>query len=121
MSLLVNRIEKKGKERVKKMAGETVEELNKKLKIQSDIIKGYEKVLRLNEQELANADEIIRMYEQIIDYSRSELKEAKETVQASSMVSNLSRDELMDAFDKIKKLEESNRKLREESLKFNKD
>jgi len=103
------------------MSQEIIDDLNKKLKIQSDIIRGYEKVLRLNEQELSNADEIIRMYEQISDYSRSELKEAKETVQASSMVSNLSRDELMSAFDKIKALEEANRKLREESLKFNKD
>ncbi|TGJ99160.1 hypothetical protein EHO59_14875 [Leptospira semungkisensis] len=97
---------------------DSVEELQKKIKIQNDIIKGYEKVLRLNEQELENADEIIRMYETIIQYSGQELKNVKEAFDATSIVTNLSRDELITAMTKIKDLELANKKLREESLKF---
>ncbi|EIE01786.1 MULTISPECIES: hypothetical protein [Leptospira] len=97
---------------------DSVEELQKKIKIQNDIIKGYEKVLRLNEQELENADEIIRMYETIIQYSGQELKDVKEAFDATSVVTNLSRDELISAMNRIKELELANRKLREESLKF---
>ncbi|GBF37605.1 MULTISPECIES: hypothetical protein [Leptospira] len=97
---------------------DSVEELQKKIKIQNDIIKGYEKVLRLNEQELENADEIIRMYETIIQYSGQELKDVKEAFDATSIVTNLSRDELISAMNRIKELELANRKLREESLKF---
>ncbi|TGK08741.1 hypothetical protein EHO61_08620 [Leptospira fluminis] len=97
---------------------ESIEELKKKIKIQNDIIKGYEKVLRLNEQELENADEIIRMYETIIQYSGQELKNVKEAFDATSIVTNLSRDELITAMNRIKELELTNKKLREESLKF---
>ncbi|TGK04205.1 hypothetical protein EHQ53_03390 [Leptospira langatensis] len=97
---------------------DSVEELQKKIKIQNDIIKGYEKVLRLNEQELENADEIIRMYETIIQYSGQELKNVKEAFDATSIVTNLSRDELITAMSKIKDLELANKKLREQSLKF---
>ncbi|TGL59473.1 hypothetical protein [Leptospira sarikeiensis] len=97
---------------------DSVEELQKKIKIQNDIIKGYEKVLRLNEQELENADEIIRMYETIIQYSGRELKDVKEAFDATSVVTNLSRDELISAMNRIKELELANKKLREESLKF---
>ncbi len=98
---------------------ETVESLQKKVQAQSDIIKGYEKVLKLNEKELANADEIIKMYESIIDYSSHEMKNAQETLQASDIVSNISRDELITALGKIKELENANIKLREEALKLN--
>ncbi|PJZ49604.1 hypothetical protein [Leptospira saintgironsiae] len=97
---------------------DSVEELQKKIKIQNDIIKGYEKVLRLNEQELENADEIIRMYETIIQYSGQELKDVKEAFDATSVVTNLSRDELISAMNRIKELEHANKRLREESLKF---
>ncbi|TGK35075.1 hypothetical protein EHQ12_15865 [Leptospira gomenensis] len=97
---------------------DSIEELQKKLKIQNDIIKGYEKVLRLNEQELENADEIIRMYEGIIQYSGKELKDAKEAFDATNVVTNLSREELMGALSRIKELEGANKKLREESLRF---
>lgn len=97
---------------------DSVEELQKKIKIQNDIIKGYEKVLRLNEQELENADEIIRMYETIIQYSGQELKDVKEAFDATSIVTNLSRDELISAMNRIKELEHANKRLREESLKF---
>lgn len=97
---------------------ESIEDLQKKLKIQNDIIKGYEKVLRLNEQELENADEIIRMYEGIIQYSGRELKDAKEAFDATNVVTNLSREELMGALTRIRELENANKKLREESLKF---
>lgn len=97
---------------------DTIESLQKKNKIQGDIIKGYEKVLKLNEQELANADEIIRMYERIVQYSGQELKDIKEAFDASSVVTDLSREELMAAMKRIKELEEANKKLREESLKF---
>ncbi|EKR72748.1 hypothetical protein [Leptospira noguchii] len=97
---------------------ESIEDLQKKLKIQNDIIKGYEKVLRLNEQELENADEIIRMYEGIIQYSGKELKDVKEAFDATNVVTNLSREELMSALSRIKELENINKKLREESLKF---
>lgn len=74
--------------------------------------------MRLNEQELENADEIIRMYETIIQYSGQELKDVKEAFDATSVVTNLSRDELISAMNRIKELELANRKLREESLKF---
>ena len=57
---------------------ETIESLQKKVSAQSDIIKGYEKVLKLNEKELSNADQIIKMYESIIDYSSSEMKNAQQ-------------------------------------------
>ncbi len=97
---------------------ESIEDLQKKLKIQNDIIKGYEKVLRLNEQELENADEIIRMYEGIIQYSGKELKDVKEAFDATNVVTNLSREELMSALSRIKELENVNKKLREEALKF---
>ncbi|XDD48662.1 hypothetical protein AB3N59_09335 [Leptospira sp. WS92.C1] len=97
---------------------ESIEDLQKKLKIQNDIIKGYEKVLRLNEQELENADEIIRMYEGIIQYSGKELKDIKEAYDATNLVTNLSREELIDALTRIRDLENANKKLREESLKF---
>lgn len=90
----------------------------KKLKIQNDIIKGYEKVLRLNEQELKNADEIIRMYEGIVQYSGKELKDVREAFDATNSVTNLSREELMGALSRIQELENANKKLREESLKF---
>ena len=36
-------------------------------------------------------------------------------MQASDIVSNISRDELMSALDKIKELEQANKKLREET------
>ncbi|EMJ99567.1 hypothetical protein LEP1GSC176_0497 [Leptospira kirschneri str. MMD1493] len=97
---------------------ESIEDLQKKLKIQNDIIKGYEKVLRLNEQELENADEIIRMYEGIIQYSGKEFKDVKEAFDATNVVTNLSREELMSALSRIKELESVNKKLREEALKF---
>ena len=41
---------------------DTIEELQKQIKAQNAIIRGYEKVLRLNERELANADEMIKIY-----------------------------------------------------------
>lgn len=97
---------------------ESIEDLQKKLKIQNDIIKGYEKVLRLNEQELKNADEIIRMYEGIIQYSGKDLKDVREAFDATNLVTNLSREELMGALSRIKELVNANKKLREESLKF---
>jgi hypothetical protein len=52
------------------------------------------------------------MYENIVEYSRSELKLATETAQARENASQLSRLELMQAFEKIKQLEEENKRLR---------
>lgn len=78
------------------------------------MVSGYENVLKLNEKELDNARTIIKMYETIIEYSRSELKLANETAMARESASQLSRMELMDAFEKIRQLEEQNRRLREQ-------
>ena len=79
------------------------------------IIDGYEKVLKLNVQEMKNQDEIIKMYESIVELSTSEIKDARETLAANSAVSSLSRNELIDAFAKIRELEEANKKLREQA------
>ncbi|MEM7179471.1 MAG: hypothetical protein AAF518_01050 [Spirochaetota bacterium] len=98
---------------------DTIEDLQKQIKAQNAIIRGYEKVLKLNEKELANADEMIKIYESIIAYSSSELKNAQETMNASHIVANMSREELIGALGKIKNLEDENKKLREESLKLN--
>jgi Ser/Thr protein kinase RdoA (MazF antagonist) len=97
------------------MADESIEDLKKKIRAQAEIIRGFEKVLKLNEQELTNADEMIRMYERIVDYSRQELRNAQEAMDASSIVSNLSREELISALDRIKELEDANKKLRQEA------
>jgi Ser/Thr protein kinase RdoA (MazF antagonist) len=98
---------------------DTIESLKKQIDIQSKLLKGYEKVLQLNEKELANADEIIKMYESIMSYSSVELKNAQETVAASDIVASISREELMLALQKIKELETQNKKLREEALNLN--
>jgi hypothetical protein len=78
------------------------------------LVLGYERILKLNEKELGNAEEIIRMYENIIEYARLEMKDLSETAKVRDEISNLSRKELMDALEIIDNLESQNRKLREE-------
>lgn len=92
-----------------------IELLRTELENKKNIISGYEKVLKFNEEELKNADAIIKMYESIVEYARTELKDAKENYEATIAVSSMSRNELLEAFAKIKKLEEANRKLKEKS------
>ena len=98
---------------------ESIESLQKQIMVQKKVIMGYEKVLKLNERELSNADEIIKMYETIMSYSSQELKNAQETVKATDIVATISREELLAAISRIRELEEQNKKLREESLRFN--
>jgi hypothetical protein len=93
------------------------DEVKAKNKDLNKIISGYEKVLKLYEQELANADEIITMYDTILEYSRSELKGITDVAKAKDAVSDLSRDELARALKKIEELEEQNRILRDQRIK----
>ena len=97
----------------------SIQELENEIKMQNVVIKGYEKVLKLNEKELANAEQMIKIYESIVAYSTEELKAVKETMSASDIVANMSREELISALGKIKVLEQDNKKLREESQKLN--
>ncbi|MBI3396755.1 MAG: hypothetical protein HY042_13035 [Spirochaetia bacterium] len=71
-----------------------------------------DRIMKLTEQELANAEEIIRMYEAITEGLRQELVAAKDTLAASESVSSLSREEMKNALGRIKMLEGENQKLR---------
>jgi hypothetical protein len=73
---------------------ESIDNMRKQIETQKKLLLGYEKVLKLNEKELANADEIIKMYETIMSYSSEELKSAQETVKATDIVATISREEL---------------------------
>ena len=83
------------------------------------IISGFEKVLKLNQEELKNSSEIIKMYESIVEFSGNELKNVKEINEANQKVSSLSREELIQSLEKIKILEEENKRLRAQSEKIN--
>ena len=93
---------------------EDLESMQMQVKKLNLIISGYEKTLKLNEQEMENLDEIIKMYENITEAFRGELIDAKKTVEAISNNSKLSEAELKYAFGKIRELEEANRKLKME-------
>ena len=95
-----------------------VEDLREKVKTLENVITGLERILKLNEQEIANAEEIIQMYEQISDFASSELKEARETQAATEAAGSLSSGELKNAFGRIKELEQQNRALRDEADKL---
>ena len=92
-------------------------ELKADLEHYKKMVCGYENVLKLNEKEMGNEREIIKMYEQVVELAREELIETKETENARERVSLLSRDELMGAFNKIKDLEEQNKKIKEQMAK----
>ncbi len=92
-----------------------VEELKERVKRLEAVVSGLERILKLNEREIANAEEIIQMYEQIAEFSRKELMDARETNKASEAAGSMSADELKNSFARIKDLEKENRKLREEA------
>lgn len=87
--------------------------LRKEIEHLRRIISGYENVLKLNEKELENADEIIKMYENIVEFTRVEMKDMTETAKAREVISAMSRNELIEALNKIHKLDEQNKLLRE--------
>jgi cysteinyl-tRNA synthetase len=91
-----------------------IEELKIENKRLQSLVIGYEKILKLNEKELENAEEMIQMYENIIEYARLEMKDLSDTAKVRDEISNLSRKELMDALAVIDNLESQNRKLKEE-------
>ena len=95
-----------------------IAELKKQVETLGKVVKGLERILKLNEQEIANAEEIIQMYEQISEFARQELKDARESVQASESVSVLSSEELKAAFHRIGELDEANKKLKQEVVKL---
>jgi cysteinyl-tRNA synthetase len=91
-----------------------LEELKIENKRLQSLVIGYEKILKLNEKELENAEEMIQMYENIIEYARLEMKDLNDTAKVRDEISNLSRKELMDALAVIDNLESQNQKLKEE-------
>ena len=93
--------------------GESLEELKERVKYLEHFVECYEKIMRLSEEEIANADKIISMYEQISEYTRKRMIEVREAEAARETVSDLSREELMRAFEQIKELKASNLKLRQ--------
>lgn len=95
-----------------------IEELKKSIVKQDQIIQGLEKVLKLNEKEISNAEEMVKVYETITEFSRQEMVNIKDSMQAQEITSTLSSDELKKAFVKIGELEDSNKKLREEQNKI---
>ena len=94
-----------------------IDDLKDKIKNQDAVISGLDRILKLNEQEIANAEEIIQMYEHISDFSRQELKDARETKQAVEAAGSMSAEELKASFNRIKLLDEENKKLREQRLR----
>lgn len=95
-----------------------IEDLKAKVEGQSRIIAGLERILKLNEEELANAQEMVKVYETITEFSRQEMKGVREAAEAQEAASNLSSQELQQAFGRIQELEVSNQKLREEQTKL---
>jgi len=100
-------------------------------------IRGYETVVRLNDEEINQLEQMVAMYERIIEFSRAELLQAheekkaseqlseltreelitaKKTVEASETVSQLSRAELLEALTRIKELEMENKRLKEQRI-----
>lgn len=94
------------------------EELKNQIKKQTNIIEGLEKVLKLNEQEISNAEQMVQVYETITEFSRQEMVNMKDSIQAREITSKMSADELKKAFSKIADLEHANQKLRAEQNKI---
>lgn len=91
------------------------EQLKEKVKSLEAVVSGLERILKLNEKEIANAEEIIEMYEQIAEFSRMERLDAQQAQSATEVAGQMSAEELKASFARIQKLEEENKKLREES------
>ena len=91
-----------------------LEALKQENEILKKTVKGYEKVLQLNDDEITNLEQIIKMYESMMEYNRQELLDARESIKASEMVRDLSRDELIAAFTDIDSLVQANAKFKEE-------
>lgn len=98
-----------------------IEDLQVKVDGQSRIIAGLERILKLNEKELANATEMVQVYERITEFSRQEMKGVREAAQAQEAASNLSSQELNKAFGRIQELEVSNEDLREQQSRIKQD
>lgn len=95
-----------------------VEELREKVKTLETVIAGLERILKLNEQEIANGEEIVQMYEQISDFARKELVEARETQAATEAAGSLSAGELKQSFARIEELENQNKSLKDEAARL---
>ncbi|MCB1172664.1 MAG: hypothetical protein KDK39_03820 [Leptospiraceae bacterium] len=92
--------------------------LQAKIERQDEIINGLENVLKLNEQELANAEEMIKVYETITEFSRKEMISLKDSIEAREATSTLSSVELKKAFTRIAELEAANQELRARQSEF---
>ncbi len=95
--------------------------LQQQIALLEKVVRAYEKIIKLNEQEIANADEIILMYETISETYRRELMEARQTASARDSVSTLASEELRASIERIKKLEETNRELRKQAQELKPD
>ena len=93
----------------------------KQIQLLERVIEAYEKIIKLNEQEIANSDEIIEMYETISETYRKELMEARQTAIARDVVSTMASDELKLSLDRIKQLEQANKDLRKQAEELKPD
>ena len=93
----------------------------KQIQLLERVIEAYEKIIKLNEQEIANSDEIIEMYETISETYRKELMEARQTANARDVVSTMASDELKLSLDRIKQLEQANKDLRKQAEELKPD
>ena len=98
-------------------AGKNIED-SQQIEILEKVIKAYEKIIKLNEQEMSNQDEIIQMYETISETFRSDLMEAQQAATARDAVSSLASEELKKSMQRIAELEKNNKELRKQAAEL---